>query len=165
MFPDRDHGSGCYAKAVPRFLVLAALCLLLPLIGSSAEIKDVSLCAVMQAPEKYDGQELTMTVGYRVGFEWQELVCSPCNIRNKVWVEFDPDLKGAKKLKPTDRFDSLYRVRIRGVFVGKQGHYGHLNGYPYQFLIQEILSAKRVWQITPRQDRIPDATAAAACQP
>ncbi len=152
--------------AVLRPFAPAFLCLLFLLVSSLAEGADISICTVMQSPERYDGQELTMTVGYRVGFEWQELVCAPCNISQKVWVEFDSEVKGAKKLgKTTNRFDSLYRVRVRGTFVGEKGHYGHLNGYPYQFVIREVLSAKRLWQITPRQSKMPDGAAAAACQP
>jgi hypothetical protein len=126
---------------------------------------DVSLGLVMSAPERYSGVELTMTVGLHGGFEWQELVCSSCNIRHKIWVEFDPNLKGAGKLKRIDRFDSLYRVRIRGVFIGEKGHYGHLNGYEYQFLIREVLSAKRLWQMSPRTANVPDAVEAVACLP
>ena len=48
-----------------------------------AKADDVSLCSVMSAPEKYSGVELTVTAGFHGGFESQELICSPCNIRHK----------------------------------------------------------------------------------
>ncbi len=144
---------------------VAALTVLLFVNSSSGKAADISLCSVMQSPEKYDGQELTMTVGYRVGFEWQELVCAPCKNSQRVWVEFDPDLKGGQKLGKSTGRDSLFRVRIRGVFVGVRGHYGHLNGYEYQFLVKEVLSANRLWQMTPLPPNVPANTAASACQP
>src|ERR1035437_7707656 len=98
-------------EAVLRVLSLAALIVLLVLTTMPVEAADVSLCSVLQEPAKYNGQEVTIFVGYRAGFEWQELVCAPCNARQKVWVEFDADLKGARKLgKFSGRFDSLYRV-------------------------------------------------------
>ena len=143
-------------------IVLPLVALPMLLFSTRAKAGDVSLCSVMSAPEKYSGVELTMTVGYRAGFEWQELVCSSCNIRNKIWVEFDPD-SSDEKLKSSDRFDSLYRVRIRGVFIGEKGHYGHLNAYEYRFLIREVLSAKRLWRMSPRKPKVPAAIEAAAC--
>jgi hypothetical protein len=106
-----------------------------------------------------------MTVGYRAGFEWQELVCAACGMTEKVWAEFDADVKGARKLgKFTGRFDSLYRVRVRGV-LSERGHYGHSNGYDYQFRVSEVLAAKRLWQMTPHQPKVPANILRDACAP
>lgn len=133
--------------------------------ASSADTADTSLCLLLRDPQKYAGREATMTVGYRAGFEWQELVCAACGMTEKVWAEFDADVKGARKLgKFTGRFDSLYRVRVRGV-LSERGHYGHSNGYDYQFRVNEVLAAKRLWQMSPHQPKVPENILRDACAP
>jgi hypothetical protein len=144
-------------SATATLLLLVAI---LPADGS-----DVSLCSLLREPKAYSGREVTLTAGYRVGFEWQELACATCNATQRVWVEFDTGAKGARKLgKFTGKFDSLFRVRVRGL-ISERGHYGHSNGYGYQFLVREVLSAERVWQMTPRQPTVPASVELEVCRP
>ena len=148
-----------------RSVVIVATFIWVVMSGQPVEAADVSLCSLFQHPEKYDGQEITMWVGYRAGFEWSELACAACDVQQRIWVDFDAEAKGVRKLKQTDRFDSLYRLRVRGVFNGKRGHYGHENGWDYLFLVREVLSAKRLWQMSPSQPKVPVDLEARACQP
>lgn len=153
-----------WVRTAALILPLLASCGLLAA-ASSADSADISLCLLLRDPQRYAGRETTVTVGYRAGFEWQELVCAACGTTEKVWAEFDADVKGARKLgKFTGRFDSLYRVRVRGV-LSERGHYGHSNGYDYEFRVSEVLAAKRLWQMTPHQPKVPAEMLRDACAP
>jgi hypothetical protein len=155
--------SGCYVEIVLRPLSAAARCLFLVVVTSSAQTSDTPFCSLLRDPERYARREVILTVGYRTGFEWQEIVCAACGIKVKVWAEFAPDLKGGRKLgKFTGRFDSLYRVRVRGV-LSERGSYGHSNGYDYQFFVREVLAAKRLWEMNPHQPEAPQIREREAC--
>ena len=81
-------------------------------------------------------------------------------------MELDSGVKGTRKFgRFTGRFDSIYRVRVRGIFLAEGGHHGHLNGYDYLFLIREVYSAKRLWEMTPSQPKVPPELEVRACQP
>ena len=139
------------------------MCLPFVVAASSAPTGDTPFCSLIHDPERYVGHEVVVTVGYRAGFEWQELVCACCATTVKVWAEFDPDVKGGRKLgKFTNRFDSLYRVRVRGV-LSEPGHYGHSNGYAYQFVVREVIAARRLWEMHPRQPKAPATRESEAC--
>lgn len=154
---------GCYVEIVLRVLSATTRCLLLAVVVSSAQTQDTPFCSLLRQPERYAGREVIVTVGYRAGFEWQELVCAACGTTVKVWAEFDPDVKSGRKLgKFTGRFDSLYRVRVRGV-LSERGHYGHSNGYDHQFLIREVLAAKRLWEMNPHRPEAPQTSEREAC--
>jgi hypothetical protein len=155
--------TGCYFEIVLHRLNAATRCFLLVVVASSAQTRDTPFCSLVREPERYAGREVVVTVGYRAGFEWQELVCAACAVSVRVWAEFDPDVKGGRKLgKFTGRFDSLYRVRVRGV-LSEGGHYGHSNGYACQFLVREVLAAKRLWEMHPRQPLAPVTVQREAC--
>jgi hypothetical protein len=38
----------------------------------------VRLCDVLKNPNQYEGKELIISAGFRVGYEWQALVCYDC---------------------------------------------------------------------------------------
>jgi len=118
----------------------------------------VSLCEVFANPSAYERKGLTITAGYRVGFEWSELSCFTCSSRDKVWVEFDPDVKGASKIGKAKRFDQLYKVTFVGTFEGGPG-----GGYAVQFRVIEVKTAKLRWRFGRRTTQIPEQVKAQAC--
>ena len=133
----------------------------------------VRLCDVLKNPSQYKGRELILTAGFRVGFEWQVLVCYECksvcktcdNQREQiydVWVNFEQDVKGAHKLPKVKAFDQLEKVTFRGTFEGP-GTYGHLGGYRYQFNVHEVNSAARVWKLHGNETDAPAQVKASVC--
>ena len=123
----------------------------------------VDLCEVLANPSAYDQKELTITAGYRAGYEWQEFSCFTCSTREKVWVELGPEVKGVSKIGKAKRFDQMYRVTFVGIFEG--GHrYGHMAGYAFQFRVTEVKAAKLLWKLGHGATQIPEQIKAKACQ-
>jgi hypothetical protein len=125
----------------------------------------VRLCDVLKNPSQYKSKELLITAGFRVGFEWQVFVCYECTSTCKecndqreqlydVWVKFEQGVKGASKLPKVKAFDQLEKVTFQGTFEGP-GSYGHLGGYRYQFNVNEVKAAVRVWKLNRKQNDAP----------
>lgn len=123
----------------------------------------LSLCAVLKDPSLYQQKDLVIAAGYRVGFEWQELLCFTCASNDRVWVEFDPDTKGISKIPKSRTFDQLYKVTFRGTFEGGS-LYGHNSGYAFQFQVSEVKSAELVWRLATRHKEIPADVKACVCE-
>ncbi|HEX3880561.1 MAG TPA: hypothetical protein VHW24_26445, partial [Bryobacteraceae bacterium] len=47
-------------------------------------------------------------------------------------------------------FDQLEKVTFQGTFEGP-GSYGHLGGYRYQFNVNEVKTAVRVWKLNRKE--------------
>ena len=148
------------------------LALLLARLAAGAEA--VRLCDVLKNPNQYQGKELVITAGFRVGFEWQALVCYDCaSTATKsattsariydVWVNFEQGVKGASKLPKVKGFDQLEKVIFRGTFEGP-GTYGHLGGYRYQFNVNEVKAAVRVWKVNRKENDAPPDVKETVCR-
>ena len=142
--------------------LLFAMSLLAAVPAKSAD--SVSLCQVLKTPAEYEQKELVITAGYRVGYEWQELICFACPTAERIWVEFRPDVAGNSKLPRVTAFDQLVKVTFRGTFSGAGHRYGHENGYAFQFVVAEVKSAKRVWKLNSRQSEIPTDVKSKVCE-
>jgi len=125
----------------------------------------VRLCDVLDHPRDFDGKELVLTAGLRLGFEWQELMCFTCNSAQRVWVEFDEDVKGWRRIGKARAFDQVYKVTVRGTFSTGDGTYGHLNGYRFQLHVSEIRRARRIWSFRDRQRELSPSLKATLCEP
>jgi hypothetical protein len=75
--------------------------------GLAAGADGVRLCDVPRNPAQHQGKELIIGAGFRVGYEWQVLVCYDCTINEckgdcgklyDVWVNFERDVKESSKL-------------------------------------------------------------------
>lgn len=130
----------------------------------------VRLCDVLKQPAQYQSKELVITAGFRVGYEWQVLVCydcpsngcSDCGKLYDVWVEFEPGVKGSSRLSKVVAFDQLEKVTFQGTFHGP-GTYGHLGGYRYQFNVNEVKAAVRVWKLNRKANDAPSKVKASVC--
>jgi hypothetical protein len=129
--------------------------------ATGAEVVD--LCDVLGSPGQYEHKELVVTAGFRVGYEWQELVCYVCPSKGRIWVEFTRDTRGASKLPKVKAFDQLEKVTFQGLFEGREKAYGHLSGYRFRFIVTEVKAATRVWKLNPKENDAPAETKAAVC--
>jgi hypothetical protein len=138
----------------------------------AAGADDVRLCDLLKNPNQNQGKELIITSGFRVGYEWQALVCYDCTSQEyndqhpktyDVWVNFEKDVKGASKLPKVKAFDQLEKVIFQGTFEGP-GTYGHLGGYRYQFNVREIKSAVRLWKLNRKENDAPADVKASVCR-
>ena len=152
--------------APPRGLLVA---LLFARLAAGAEV--VRLCDVLRKPAQYQSKELIITAGFRVGYEWQVLVCYDCQSNGcngdcgklyNVWVEFEQGVKGSSKLPKVAAFDQLEKVTFQGIFQGP-GTYGHLGGYRYQFNVNEVKAAVRVWKLNRKENDAPPDVKASVC--
>lgn len=121
-----------------RWLSIFLICALLT--ASAKPLKpDVTLCELLQHPEKYDGKEVTVRATHRYGFEWSYLYCSDCKEKGNVWLEilYDAEESDVKAYKHVPKGAGVVNLTVRGVFMGG-GTYGHLNGYRYKFVATAI---------------------------
>jgi hypothetical protein len=101
--------------------------------SSSAGAKQtVSLCELLNNPQKYNGTEVVVRATYGYWFETSELRCLPCRDKGRVWLELSNDVdetseKALKKAPP----EGVINVTVQGIF-SSGGTYGHLNGYRHQ---------------------------------
>jgi hypothetical protein len=146
------------------------LVLLFARLAIGAEV--VRLCDVLRTPAQYQRRELIITAGFRVGYEWQVLVCYDCPSNGcngdcaklyDVWVDFEHGVKGSSKLPKRAAFDQLEKVTFQGTFQGP-GTYGHLGGYRYQFNVNEIKAATRVWKLNPKENDASAKVKASLCR-
>jgi len=85
--------------------------------------------------------------------------------QDAAWVEFDPELKGRRKLNfGKSAFDNVAKVRVRGVVRGDSSGFGHSNGWRYQFAVREILDAKVLWKLHGSTKDIPEDIRINACR-
>ena len=150
------------------------LALLLARLAAGAEA--VHLCDVLKNPNQHEGKELVISAGFRVGYEWQVLVCYDCTSTTTskecnnqcgqiydVWVNFKHGVQGASKLPKVKAFDQLEKVTFQGTFEGP-GTYGHLGGYRYQFNVTEVKVAVRVWKLSRKENDAPPDVKASVCK-
>jgi hypothetical protein len=143
-----------------------------PIRGLAGGAEVVRLCDVLRNPTLHRGKELSITAGFRVGYEWQVLVCYDCSTNEcsdcgklyDVWVNFEQGVKGASKLPKVAAFDQLEKATFQGTFEGP-GSYGHLGGYRYQFNVNEVKAAVRVWKLNPKENDAPSKLKASVCRP
>ena len=140
------------------------LILNLPTSNRADDNQRVKLCAVLKNPSGNDQKQFVITAGFRVGYEWQELLCYDCPTSERVWVEFDPAAKGISKLPKSEAFHQLYKVTLRGTFEARSHRYGHENGYAFQFRVMEVKSAKLLWSLTPGKTDIPVDVKSMVCE-
>lgn len=133
----------------------------------------VHLCDVLRKPAQYQGKELIITAGFRVGYEWQVLVCYDCQGNGcngdcgklyDVWVEFERGVKGSSKLPKVAAFDQLEKVTFQGT-LQRPGTYGHLGGYRYQFNVNEVKAAERVWKLNRKENDASSKVKVSVCRP
>jgi hypothetical protein len=99
----------------------------------------VTFCELVRNPELYNGKEVTVRATYKYGIEWQMLYCLDCLDKGKAWLELPYDLadSSVKALKRAPKGAGTVNITVQGVFMSR-GHYGHLGGYPYQFVAHKV---------------------------
>jgi hypothetical protein len=97
----------------------------------------INYSELIQNKDSYLGKTVRVKAFYVWGFEWEFLCGKDCKTRrNETWVEFGELCKGSKqKLKKgNDKFlDNKAEVVFEGVL--SEGHFGHQNGYKFQFTV------------------------------
>ena len=130
-------------------MVLSAPCQQTKQLDSEV-IPTVSLCELVRNQNPYAEKEVRVRATWQYGFEWSFLYDRECMDRdNKVWAEYaDEDSlcpltkKSLKRLKKR-RFDNKADVVVVGKFYSGD-HYGHMNGYQYQFIVSCVEKAESI---------------------
>jgi hypothetical protein len=118
--------------------VLQVIALML-LGGATHAQTAMPFCDLLRNPDKYDGQLVKVRATFRYGFEWQQLYCLDCLDKGKAWLHLPIDLddKSEKASKKMPKGAGIVNLTVVGIFhFGKS--YGHLNGYRYELIAQEI---------------------------
>jgi hypothetical protein len=101
---------------------------------------------LIQNKEQYLGEIVRVKAFYVWGFEWQFLCDKDCKTRRReTWAEFGYLCKGSyRKLKKGNNkfMDNKAEVIFEGVL--SEGHFGHLNGYKFQFTVSCVEKFKLV---------------------
>jgi hypothetical protein len=146
------------------------LALLFARLAAGTEV--VRLRDVLRESAQYRNKELIITAGFRVGYEWQVLVCYDCPSNGcngdcaklyDVWVDFEKGIKLSSKLPKVAASDQLEKVTFQGTFQGP-GTYGHLGGYRYQFNVNEVKAAVRVWKLNRKGNDASSKVKASVCR-
>jgi hypothetical protein len=111
----------------------------------------VSFCDLVRDAGKYSGKTVEVRATYRYGFEWQELYCISCLDKGKAWLELpsDPDEASRKAWKRLPKGAGIVNLTVTGVFMSG-GHFGHLNGYPHEFIADSVKNVAVVGKGMPR---------------
>lgn len=98
----------------------------------------VTFCDLLRNAEKYNGKEVTVRATWRYGYEWSQFYCLDCLDKGKAWLDMPSDLDDAST-RALSRIPKagIVNLTVHGVFMSG-GHFGHLNGYPYQLVAQEV---------------------------
>ena len=98
-----------------------------------------AFCDLLRNPEKYNGSEVTVRATWRYGYEWSQFYCLDCLDKGKAWLEmpYERDEASSKTLRAIPKGAGIVNVTVRGVFMSG-GHFGHLNGYPYQIVARQV---------------------------
>jgi len=100
-------------------------------------------CELLRNPEKYNGKEVTVRATWRYGFEWSQFYCLDCLDKGRAWLQVPSDLEedgpSAKALRGIPKGAGIVNITVQGVFMSG-GHFGHLNGYPYQLVARKVSS-------------------------
>ena len=106
---------------------------------SASPKPQVTFCELVRNPELYNGKVVTVRATYKYGFEWQMLYCLDCLDKGKAWLVLPNDLDDAsvKTLKHAPEGAGTVNLTVQGVFMSG-GHYGHENGYRYQFVANKV---------------------------
>ena len=112
----------------------------------SKYIPTLTYSGLIQNKEKYLGKIVRIKAFYVWGFEWQFLCGKECKtLRRETWVEFGKLCKASyRKLKRgNDKLlDNKAEVILEGVL--SEGHFGHQNGYKFQFTVSCVEKFKLV---------------------
>lgn len=86
-------------------------------LGETQKGSTRTLCEILHAAERYNGEQISVPATYRVAYEASAIYCLSCSESGEVWVEFDTAKGGEKAGKAVDR---LVRTRemVNGVFTG-----------------------------------------------
>lgn len=112
---------------------------LMLLSGATHAQEAMTFCHLLRNADKYDGQLVRVRATFRYGYEWQQLYCLNCLDKGKAWLEVPVDLddKSEKAFKKMPKRAGIVNLTVGGIFhFGKS--YGHLNGYRYELIAQEI---------------------------
>jgi hypothetical protein len=120
----------------PRFAFVVAILMLVP---SGYSDPPTTLCDLLRNPEKYAGKEVTVRATWRYGFEWSQFYCIDCAPKEMTWLEVSSELDDAsnRALKRIPKGAGIVNITVEGTFQSG-GHYGHLDGYPNQFIARKI---------------------------
>ena len=97
----------------------------------------INYSELIQNKDSYLEKTVRIKAFYVWGFEWEFLCGKNCKTRrSETWVEFGELCKGSKRKfkKGNDKFlDNKAEVIFEGVL--SEGHFGHQNGYKFQFTV------------------------------
>ena len=129
--------AGCITSPM-RFLAAFVVGFLLLTASGSSETP-LTFCDLLRNPDQYNGKEVTVRVTWRYGFEWSQLYCLDCSDKGRAWLDTSYDLDNAsiKALRRTPKGAGIVNLTVEGVFMSG-GHFGHLNGYPYQLVAHKV---------------------------
>jgi hypothetical protein len=108
---------------------------------SSYSEDSILFCDLLRNPGKYDGKEVIVRATWRYGFEWSQFYCIDCSTKEMTWLKISSDLddESSRVLKHIPKA-GVVNITVEGVFQS-HGHFGHLNGYPNQFIARKVRKA------------------------
>lgn len=138
-----------FYKKILLLLFVASTIFVLNLKAQKSENKNnptLTYSELIQNKEQYLGETVRVKAFYVWGFEWQFLCDKDCKtLRRETWVEFGELCKGSnRKLKKgnDELLDNKAEILFEGVL--SEGHFGHLNGYKFQFTVSCVEKFKLV---------------------
>jgi hypothetical protein len=98
-----------------------------------------TFCDLLRNPEKYNGKEVTVRATWRYGFEWSQFYCIDCSLKEMTWLDVSSELddESTKALKRIPKGAGIVNITVQGTFRSG-GHFGHLDGYPYEFIARKL---------------------------
>ncbi len=128
---------------------------------SNQQIVDVKFCDLLKNQDEYKDKTVRLKATYRYGFEWSELYCSNCVGKGQVWVDFADSFEESSKKKYRKKLNENGEGgrTVNVTFVGKflaQGHYGHMGGYSYNFVVEKVENAEIIYKYSPVFNSLPE---------
>jgi hypothetical protein len=115
--------------------------------GTVAGAQTVTYCDVQQHPEKYSNSMIRVRALYETDFEKSIITAPSCPAPlPTTWVSFDKhwESRTARRVRRAVS-NAKWGVQMDVVFVGvfkSDGHYGHMDMYPFSFEVSKVEAAK-----------------------
>jgi hypothetical protein len=111
----------------------------------------VCFCDLIQNPEVFAGEKVSLRAIFRLGSEWSELYCLSC--KGRMWLEYGDSFEALtrskilKKIKWSERGKTLNVNAVGKLYTS--GGYGHLGGYKYKFVAEYFEEAEVILKESP----------------
>jgi len=128
----------------------------------ATEPQTVEFCELLQKAKEYKGKEVRVRALYRTNFEESSLHSPHCYAPWFVWVEFDATQRSCGNRGARKNLDKKkWGTSVDVVFIGRleaDGHYGHMDMYPMQFVVTCVEEVKPLGSFRPLPDQMKNSS-------